>query len=116
MAAYDWITLTTDYGLSDGYAGVLHGIIARHAPWVRVIDVTHMVPPGDVSRGAAVLAQCVGHLPPAVHVGVVDPGVATHRRAVAVPNPLGILVGPDNRLLPRAAAAPGRAPSAGPLA
>ena len=54
MAAYDWITLTTDYGLSDGYAGMLHGIIARHAPWVRVIDVTHLIPPGDVSRGAAV--------------------------------------------------------------
>jgi S-adenosylmethionine hydrolase len=103
MAAYDWITLTTDYGLSDGYAGMLHGIIARHAPWVRVIDVTHLIPPGDVSRGAAILAQAVGHLPPAVHVGVVDPGVGTARRPVAIQTPGGILVGPDNGLLTGAA-------------
>jgi S-adenosylmethionine hydrolase len=112
MAAYDWITLTTDYGLSDGYAGVLHGIIARHAPWVRVIDVTHMVPPGDVSRGAAVLAQTVSHLPPAVHVGVVDPGVGTNRRAVAIQTPRGLLVGPDNGLLTGAADALGGVESA----
>src|SRR6266511_1870082 len=68
MAAFDWITLTTDYGLSDGFSGVLHGIVARYAPWVRVIDVTHLVPPGDVSRGAAVLSQAVGHLPAAVRL------------------------------------------------
>ena len=112
MAAYDWITLTTDYGLSDGYTGVLHGVIATRAPWVRVIDVTHLVPPGDVSRGAAVLAQAVGHLPPAVHVGVVDPGVGTGRRAVAIETPQGILVGPDNGLLTAAADALGGARAA----
>jgi S-adenosyl-L-methionine hydrolase (adenosine-forming) len=107
MVAYDWITLTTDYGLSDGYTGVLHGVIAQHAPWVRVIDVTHQVPPGDVSRGAAVLAQAVGHLPLAVHVGVVDPGVGTGRRAVGIETPCGLLVGPDNGLLTGAADALG---------
>jgi S-adenosyl-L-methionine hydrolase (adenosine-forming) len=107
MAAYEWITLTTDYGLSDGYAGVLHGVIARYAPWVRVIDVTHLVPPGDVARGAAVLTQAVAHFPPAVHVGVVDPGVGTGRRAVAIGTPGGILVGPDNGLLTGAADALG---------
>ncbi len=112
MAAYDWITLTTDYGLSDGYTGVLHGVIATRAPWVRVIDVTHLVPPGDVSRGAAVLAQAVGHLPPAVHVGVVDPGVGTGRRAVAIETPQGMLVGPDNGLLTAAADALGGARAA----
>jgi S-adenosylmethionine hydrolase len=104
MAAYDWVTLTTDYGLSDGYAGILHGVLAQHAPWVRVIDVTHQIPPGDVSRGAAVLAQAIRHFPPAVHVAVVDPGVGTARRAVAVATPGGILVGPDNGLLAGAAA------------
>src|SRR2546430_11351744 len=112
MAAYDWITLTTDYGLSDGYAGMLHGVIAQHAPWVRVIDVTHQIPPGDVPRGAAVLAQAIGHLPPAVHVGVVDPGVGTGRRAVAIQTPSGVLVGPDNGLLTGAADALGGATSA----
>jgi len=107
MAAYDWITLTTDYGLSDGYAGMLRGVIAQHAPWARVIDVTHLVPPGDVARGATVLAQAVGHFPPAVHVGVVDPGVGTGRRAVAIRTPRGLLVGPDNGLLTAAADALG---------
>lgn len=103
MAAYDWITLTTDYGLSDGYAGILHGVIAQHAPWVRVVDVTHQIPPGDVSRGAIALAQAVGVFPPAVHLAVVDPGVGTARRAVAVQTPRGLLVGPDNGLLASAA-------------
>ncbi len=110
--AYDWVTLTTDYGLSDGYAGILHGILAQHAPWVRVIDVTHQIPPGDVSRGAALLAQAVRHFPPAVHVAVVDPGVGTARRAVAVATPGGILVGPDNGLLAGAVDALGGATSA----
>jgi len=112
MPAYDWITLTTDFGLSDGYAGVLHGVIARYAPWVRVIDVTHLVAPGDVSRGAAMLAQAAAHLPPAVHLGVVDPGVGTSRRAIAIQTPHGILVGPDNGLLTGAADALGGVESA----
>lgn len=69
------------------------------APGVRVLDVTHLVPPGDVGRGAVVLAQTVVELPPAVHVAVVDPGVGTARRGVALQTPGGLLVGPDNGLL-----------------
>ncbi len=107
MCAYQWISLTTDYGLTDGFAAACHGVIARLAPAVRVIDVTHQVPPGDVARGAAVLAQTVPHLPPAVHLAVVDPGVGTARRGVAVLTPDGVLVGPDNGLLPWAAEALG---------
>jgi S-adenosylmethionine hydrolase len=103
MPGYDWISLTTDYGLSDGFAAMCHGVIARTAPRVGVIDVTHLVPPCDVARGAAVLAQAVPHLPPAVHVGVVDPGVGTARRGLAIETPGGLLVGPDNGLLPPAA-------------
>ena len=103
MPAYDWISLTTDYGRSDGFAAACHGVIARIAPAVRVIDITHEVPPGEVARGAAVLAQTVPHLPPAIHVAVVDPGVGTARRGVALRTPGGILVGPDNGLLPGAA-------------
>ncbi|GAA4702799.1 SAM hydrolase/SAM-dependent halogenase family protein [Phytohabitans rumicis] len=107
MAAYDWISFTTDYGLSDGFVASCHGVIARLAPAVRVIDVSHGVAPGDVARGAAVLAQTVPHLPPAVHVAVVDPGVGTARRGVAARTPGGLLVGPDNGLLPWAADALG---------
>lgn len=107
MAGFDWISFTTDYGLSDGFVASCHGVIARLAPEVRVIDVTHGVAPGDVARGAAVLAQTVPYLPPAVHVAVVDPGVGTARRGVAARTPGGVLVGPDNGLLPWAADALG---------
>jgi S-adenosyl-L-methionine hydrolase (adenosine-forming) len=109
MAGYGWISLTTDYGLSDGFVAACHGVIARLAPQVRVLDVTHQVPPGDVSRAAAVLAQTVPHLPEAVHVAIVDPGVGTARRAVAIEAAGGVLVGPDNGLLPAATDALGGA-------
>lgn len=107
MAATPWISLTTDYGLTDGFVAACHGVIARIAPSARVIDVTHLVPPADVRRGAAVLAQTVPYLPVGVHVAVVDPGVGTTRRGVALATPGGLLVGPDNGLLPDAAAALG---------
>jgi S-adenosylmethionine hydrolase len=107
MLGYQWISLTTDYGLSDGFAAACRGVIATLAPAVRVIDVTHLVAPGDVPRGAAGRAQTVPHRPPAVHVAVVDPGVGTARRGVAILTPGGVLVGPDNGLLPWAADALG---------
>jgi S-adenosyl-L-methionine hydrolase (adenosine-forming) len=107
MTAYHFVSLTTDYGLEDGFVAACHGVIARLAPQVRVIDVTHAVPPGDVVRGAAVLADTVPHLPAAVHVAVVDPGVGTARRGIALRTPGGLLVGPDNGLLLEAAAALG---------
>ncbi len=74
---------------------------------MRIIDITHLVPPGDVRRGAAVLAQTVTAMPPAVHVAIVDPGVGTTRRPIAVRAGNGILVGPDNGLLSWAANALG---------
>jgi S-adenosylmethionine hydrolase len=104
---YRWITLTTDYGLADGFVAAVHGIIGQRAPGVRVLDVTHLVPPGDVTRGAAVLAQTVIHLPTAVHVAVVDPGVGSARRGVAIDTGRGLLLGPDNGLLVGAAEALG---------
>nr|WP_230416774.1 SAM-dependent chlorinase/fluorinase [Micromonospora tarapacensis] len=99
--------MTTDYGLADGFVAACHGVIARVAPALRVIDVTHLVPPGDIRRGSAVLAQTVPHLPDGVHVAVVDPGVGTTRRGVALGTPGGFLVGPDNGLLVDAADALG---------
>lgn len=99
MPKFDYVSLTTDYGLSDGFAASCHGVIARMAPTLKVIDVTHLLAPGDVTRGAAVLAQTVPHLPPSVHLAVVDPGVGTSRRAVLLHTANGALVGPDNGLL-----------------
>ena len=107
MGRYGWISLTTDYGTFDGFVAACHGSIARIAPEVRVIDVTHHVPPADVARGAAVLAQTAPYLPESVHCAVVDPGVGTSRRGIAVGTPGGVLVGPDNGLLVPAAVALG---------
>ena len=106
-ARYDWVSFTTDYGRRDGFVAACAGVIARIAPQVRIIDVTHDIPLGDVQRGATVLAQTAGYLPPAVHLAVVDPGVGTNRRGLAVVAGSGILVGPDNGLLPPAADALG---------
>jgi S-adenosyl-L-methionine hydrolase (adenosine-forming) len=99
LPGYGWISLTTDYGLEDGFVAMLHGVIAARVPHVRVIDVTHEIPSQGIARGAAVLAQTVPYLPASVHVAVVDPGVGTGRRGVAVRTPNGILIGPDNGLL-----------------
>ncbi|MEU8261118.1 SAM-dependent chlorinase/fluorinase [Micromonospora sp. NPDC048999] len=107
MARTPWISLTTDYGLADGFVAACHGVIARLAPAARVINVTHLVPPADVRRGAAVLAQTVPDLPAGVHIAVVDPGVGTSRRGIALSTPGGLLVGPDNGLLLDAAEALG---------
>ena len=105
--AFEWISMTTDYGVDDGFVGVCKGVIARLAPQVRTIDITHNVPPQDVRRGAAVLAQTAPYLPPAVHLAVVDPGVGTARRGLAIIAGGGVLVGPDNGLLAPAADALG---------
>jgi S-adenosyl-L-methionine hydrolase (adenosine-forming) len=99
VAHYECLTFLTDYGLEDGFVASCHGVAARIAPQLRVIDITHLVPPGDVRRGAAVLAQTVPFMPPSVHVVVVDPGVGTQRRGIAVQAGDGIFVGPDNGVL-----------------
>ncbi len=112
VTAYSYISFLTDYGLEDGFVAACHGAAARIEPAARVIDITHLVQPGDVRRGAAVLAQTVGYLPPAVHVAVVDPGVGTSRRAIAVAAADSIFVGPDNGLLSWAIAALGGAKEA----
>ena len=107
VALYNCLTFLTDYGLEDGFVAACHGVAARIVPDARIIDVTHLVPPGDVRRGAAVLAQIVPYLPPAVHVAVVDPGVGTSRLGVAVQAGDRIFVGPDNGVLSWAIAAAG---------
>ncbi len=109
MTHFRYLSFLTDYGLEDGFVAACHGVAARIAPHARVIDVTHLIPPGDVRRGAAVLAQTVPYLPPAVHVAVVDPGVGTARRGIAVAAGNSVFVGPDNGLLSWAVTASGGA-------
>ena len=94
------ITLTTDFGTRDGYVGAMKGVLLGVNPGAAVVDISHDVPPQDVAHGAFVLGSAHGYFPPdAVHVAVVDPGVGTPRRALAVVTPLGVYVGPDNGLL-----------------
>ena len=112
MASFHCLTFLTDYGLEDGFVAACHGVSSRIAPNARIIDITHLVPPGDIRRGAAVLAQTVPYFPPAVHVAVVDPGVGTGRRAVAVAAGGSVFVGPDNGLLSWAVEASGGATGA----
>ncbi|MGH3487568.1 MAG: SAM hydrolase/SAM-dependent halogenase family protein [Actinopolymorphaceae bacterium] len=97
------IAFLTDYGTRDGFVAVCHGILARAAPDARVLDVSHDVPPQDVRHGAAVLARVARHLPSAIYVAVVDPGVGTSRRGVALVAGTSLLLGPDNGLLVPAA-------------
>jgi S-adenosylmethionine hydrolase len=95
------IVFLSDYGLSDEFVGICHGVAARISPASQVIDLTHSIPPQDVLRGALVLARSVRFLPSgAVILAVVDPGVGTPRRPVAVETGQGgLMVGPDNGLL-----------------
>jgi hypothetical protein len=105
VPGYQYVSFTTDYGLSDGFVAACHGAAWTVAPHVRLLDITHLVPPGDVRRGALVLAQTVPDLPDyGAHVAVVDPGVGTARRGIAVATTRAVLVGPDNGLLLPAAA------------
>ena len=94
------VTLLSDYGREDEFAGVCHGVIARVAPDVRVIDITHGVPRHGIREGALALRNALPYTPVGVHVAVVDPQVGTERRAVAVRcADERVLVGPDNGLL-----------------
>jgi S-adenosylmethionine hydrolase len=95
------ITFLSDYGLIDEFVGVVHGVIAGICPDARVIDLTHGVPRQDVLAGARALARTLPYVPAGVHLAVVDPGVGTRRRALALRTveEERLLVGPDNGLL-----------------
>lgn len=95
------ITFLSDYGEADGFAGVCRAVIARIAPAAVVIDLSHGIARHDVRQGAAVLASSTPFAAPGVHLAVVDPGVGTPRRALAVAtaDEGRHFVGPDNGLL-----------------
>jgi hypothetical protein len=99
------ITFLSDYGLTDEFVGVVHGVIAGICPDARVIDLTHGIPRQDVRAGAAILARALPYVPAGVHLAVVDPEVGARRRAVALRTAAEgrLLVGPDNGLLAPAA-------------
>ena len=103
------ISFLSDFGRDDEFVGVVHGVIARIAPEVRVIDVGHEFAQGDVRGGALALMRSIQYLPQGVALAVVDPGVGTERKAIAVRTEWGTLIGPDNGLLAPAVAMVGGA-------
>ena len=101
------ISFTSDFGDEDWFVGVVHGVLHDLAPDARVVDLTHAVPPGNVVRAAFVLEAATPDFPAGtVHLAVVDPGVGTKRRALAVRAHGQFFVGPDNGLLEWALADP----------
>ena len=99
-----FVTFLSDFGLQDDFVGTCHGVIKAIAPDVEIIDVTHGIPPQQVLQGALVLANTTPYMPQGVHLAVVDPGVGSSRRPLALRSGDGrILVGPDNGLLVPAA-------------
>lgn len=115
---FDNLWFLSDYGLEDEFVGVVKAVIRAIAPHVNVGDVTHQIPPHDIRAGALALARSMQYLTlvPAVVLAVVDPGVGSSRRAVAVEAgvdngdaPGAVLVGPDNGLLASAVAMAGGA-------
>jgi S-adenosyl-L-methionine hydrolase (adenosine-forming) len=108
MESYPLITFLTDYGPSGGYVASCEAVIASLAPAARVLHISHDLAAGDIRGGATVLARVAPFAPPAIHLAIVDPGVGTARRALALHTQRGdFLVGPDNGLLLPAAAALG---------
>ncbi len=108
---FDTVSLLTDYGTNDEFVGVIKSVIWSLAPQVRIVDLCHEIAPFDVRGGALMLARSAQYLCPGVVLAVVDPGVGTSRRAIAVEVGGGqsVLIGPDNGLLAPAVAMVGGA-------
>jgi S-adenosyl-L-methionine hydrolase (adenosine-forming) len=98
---YETVSLLSDYGLDDEFVGVVKAVIRDLAPHASTIDLSHGIRPFDVRAGSLALARAIPYLPDGVVLAVVDPGVGTSRKAIAVEvaGGAGVLVGPDNGLL-----------------
>jgi S-adenosylmethionine hydrolase len=91
------LTLTTDFGLSDHYVGVMKGVILGICPDAQIVDISHQVSRYAIGEGAFTIAQAYRYFPPGtVHVAVVDPGVGSPRRPIVVEAAGQLFVGPDN--------------------
>jgi S-adenosylmethionine hydrolase len=94
------ITLCTDFGLRDGYVAAMKGVILSISPESTLVDISHEIAPQNVHQGAYVLASACPFFPQgAIHLVVIDPGVGSDRRAVAVRTAEHTFVAPDNGVL-----------------
>jgi len=99
---FDTVSFLSDYGHADEFVGVVHSVIRTIAPHAAVVDLVHDLPPFDVRAGSLALSRVVQYVAPGIVLAIVDPGVGTSRRAVAVEvgeDGEGVLIGPDNGLL-----------------
>lgn len=93
------ITLLTDFGLEDPFVGMMKGVMTGIYRRLQFVDLTHAVPPQDIERGSFLLSTAYSSFPAGtIHLAVVDPGVGSARRAVAIRIREGFLIGPDNGL------------------
>lgn len=94
------LSLTTDFGLTNGFVGVMKGVIYGIAPDVEIVDISHLITAQNVLEGAYAMWRAVPFFPPgSVHVGVVDPGVGTKRRPIGARLGKQYFIAPDNGLL-----------------
>ena len=94
------ITLTTDFGLSDEYAGVMKGVIYRTCPAATIVDLTHGIRPQDVRQAAQIIAAAYKYFPQnTIHVVVVDPGVGSSRRIILLEADGHLFLAPDNGVI-----------------
>ena len=106
------ISFASDFGISDGSVGVVKGVINRIDPDLKINDISHDIPPQNIKYGSLLLMRAIQYIPPGVLLAVVDPGVGTERKPVAIQTEWGIMVGPDNGLLNLACATVGGAQKA----
>lgn len=93
------ITLLTDFGLQDGYPGIMKGVILQISPRVKIVDLTHLISPQNILEGAVALSRSYRYFPHGtIHVAVIDPGVGTSRRPIALHVGEHFFIGPDNGL------------------
>lgn len=100
------ITILTDFGFA--YTASMKGKILGINPDAKIVDISHKVSRHNILEGAFILKSVVRHFPPAIHIGVVDPGVGTGRRGIIIKSGDSFFIGPDNGLLIPAAREKGR--------
>ena len=93
------ISFASDFGLNDGSVGVVKGVISRIDESIKVNDISHGIPPQDIKYGSLLLMRAIQYIPQGVLLAVVDPGVGTERKAIAITTDWGVMIGPDLSLI-----------------
>ncbi len=96
------ITLCSDFGTRDGFIGAIKGKILNLAPSAQIVDISHEIPPQDISQASWCLARAIPHFPPgSIHIAVIDPSVGSARNPLLIKYKQHWLIGPDNGIFSR---------------